>query len=71
MLYRITDNWLELTVRFLVSTTASATLKDAMSRDIIGEFDEAGIGIASATFDIVGLPAGLSLQAGGAAPAGG
>ena len=42
-----------------------------MSRYIIGELDEAGIGIASATYDIVGLPAGLSLQAGGAAPAGG
>ncbi len=31
-------------------------LKDAMSRDILGAFDEAGIGIASATYDIVGMP---------------
>jgi len=27
-----------------------------MSRDILTLFDEAGIGIASATFDIVGFP---------------
>ena len=27
-----------------------------MNRQILDEFDEAGIGIASATYDIVGLP---------------
>lgn len=27
-----------------------------MSRDILGAFDEAGIGIASATYNIVGMP---------------
>jgi len=27
-----------------------------MSRDILRGFDEAGIGIASATYDIVGMP---------------
>jgi hypothetical protein len=27
-----------------------------MSRQILGAFDEAGIGIASATYDIVGFP---------------
>ncbi len=31
-------------------------IKDAMSRDILTAFDAAGIGIASATYDIVGLP---------------
>ena len=31
-------------------------MKDAMSRDIFAAFDEAGIGIASATVEIVGLP---------------
>lgn len=54
--YRITDNWLELTVRFIVSTHRIRAAKDAMSRHIIAELDEAGIGIASATYDIVGLP---------------
>jgi small-conductance mechanosensitive channel len=54
--WRITDNWLELTVRFIAEASGVRALKDAMSRDILSGFDEAGIGIASATFDIVGLP---------------
>ena len=54
--YRITDNWLELTVRFIVHTHGVRSVKDAMSRRIISELDKAGIGIASATYDIVGLP---------------
>jgi hypothetical protein len=54
--YRITDNWLELTVRFIVGTHRIRQAKDAMSRHIVAELDKAGIGIASATYDIVGLP---------------
>jgi small-conductance mechanosensitive channel len=54
--YRITDNWLELTVRFLVRDREIRDLKDAVSRDILAAFDEAEIGIASATYDIVGVP---------------
>jgi len=54
--YRITDNWLELTVRFVVGTHKIRAAKDAMSRYIITEFDKSGIGIASATYDIVGFP---------------
>jgi small-conductance mechanosensitive channel len=55
--YRITDNWLELGLRFLSPAHGARALKDAMSRDILNAFDEAGIGIASATYDIVGFPA--------------
>ena len=54
--YRITDNWLELTVRFVVQEHGVRDIKDAMSRDILTAFDKAGIGIASATYDIVGFP---------------
>ena len=54
--YRITDNWLELTVRFIVHTHGIRGAKDAMSRYIIGELDKAEIGIASSTYDIVGFP---------------
>lgn len=54
--YRITDNWLELTVRFILDTHQVRAAKDAMSRQIIASLDEVGIGIASATYDIVGLP---------------
>ena len=53
---RLTDNWLELTVRFIAQDHGIRGLKDAMSRDILAALDEAGIGIASATFEIVGLP---------------
>ncbi len=41
-----------------------------MKRDILTAFEEAGIGIASATVDIVGLPA-LRFQNGGPHRAGG
>jgi small-conductance mechanosensitive channel len=54
--WRLTDNWVELTVRFIASTHGIRRLKDAMSRDIIRALDEAKIGIASSTYDVVGMP---------------
>lgn len=54
--YRITDNWLELTVRFRVHTHGIRGVKDATSRYIISELENAGIAVASATYNIVGLP---------------
>jgi small-conductance mechanosensitive channel len=54
--YRLTDNWLELTVRFLAKAYGVREVKDAMSREILTAFEEAGIGVASATFEVVGLP---------------
>lgn len=54
--WRITDNWLELTLRFVARDHGVRELKDAMSRDLLDAFDAAGIGIASATFEIVGVP---------------
>jgi small-conductance mechanosensitive channel len=53
---RMTDNWLELTVRFIAEDHGVRDLKDAMTRDILAALDKAKIGIASATFEIVGLP---------------
>ncbi|MEO6469883.1 MAG: mechanosensitive ion channel domain-containing protein [Acidimicrobiia bacterium] len=53
---RITDNWCELSLRFVVPARGIRDIKDLMSRDILYELDDAGIGIASATYDIVGLP---------------
>ena len=55
--YRITGNWLELTVRFLYNVRGVRDLKDAMNREILTGFDAAGIGIASATYDVMGFPA--------------
>lgn len=55
--WRINENWLELSLRFLVPHRGIRDIKDRMSRDIIAGLDAAGIGIASATYDIVGIPA--------------
>jgi small-conductance mechanosensitive channel len=54
--WKLTDNWLELSVRFIVEESGIRTVKDRMSREILSRFDEAGIGIASATFELVGVP---------------
>ncbi len=54
--FRLTDNWLELTVRFIARDHGIRELKDAISREVLAALDDAGIGIASATFEIVGLP---------------
>ncbi len=54
--WRITDNWLELAVRFVVETHGIRSVKDRMSRFILAEFDKAGISIASTTFEVVGVP---------------
>jgi small-conductance mechanosensitive channel len=53
---RLTDNWVELTVRFLCKDHDIRSVKDRMSREVIGNLDKAKIGIASGTYDIVGLP---------------
>ena len=52
----MTDNWLELSVRFLVPDHGSRQIKDAMSRDILRGFNEANIEIASGTYAIVEVP---------------
>jgi small-conductance mechanosensitive channel len=53
---RITDNWVELSVRFLRGTRDIRGLKDCVSRQILSGLEGAGIGIASSTYDVVGLP---------------
>jgi small-conductance mechanosensitive channel len=54
--WRLTDNWVELSVRFIAEDHGIRQLKDRMSRDIVASFRRAGLSIASATYDIVGLP---------------
>jgi small-conductance mechanosensitive channel len=51
--WRLTDNWLELTVRFIAPTHAIRELKDAMTREVLAAFGRAGIRIASTTLEIV------------------
>ncbi len=54
--WRITDGWLELSLRFLVPQRGVREIKDAMSRDILRGLDAAGIPVASASYGIVGVP---------------
>ncbi len=54
--FRLTDNWLEMTVRFIVEDHGIREIKNRMSRDILEAFDQAGIGIASGTYEVVGMP---------------
>src|SRR3954454_17152846 len=54
--YRLTDNWCEMAVRFIVDAHEVRGVKDLMSRDILNGFDEAKIEIASGTYQIVGMP---------------
>ena len=54
--WRITDNWLEVTVRFLAPDHGIRRIKDRMSRDILSGLDEAKMGIASGTYAIVAVP---------------
>lgn len=54
--WRLTDNWLEMTVRFVYKPHGTRSVKSAMAREILAGLDEAGIGIASSTYDIVGFP---------------
>ncbi len=54
--WRLTDNWVELSVRFITEDHGIRYVKDAMSRDIVKNFQEAGLSIASGTYAIVEFP---------------
>ena len=53
---RLTDNWVELSVRFIARDHGIRELKDKISREMLERFNDAGIGIASGTYDVVGIP---------------
>jgi len=54
--YEMTDNWVELSLRFIVPDRGIREIKDAMYRDILRAFRDAKISVASGTYDIVGFP---------------
>ena len=54
--YRVTDNWLELSIRFIVRDHGVREVKDAVARAVLQKLDEANIEIASATYELVGAP---------------
>jgi small-conductance mechanosensitive channel len=53
---RLTDNWVELSVRFLVKAYGVREVKDTISRRVLERFREEGIELASATVELVRLP---------------
>ena len=52
MFVRATDNWVELSARFVVPVRDARRVKDEMSRRVLARFDEAGLSAASAIQDI-------------------
>lgn len=54
---RATDNWVELSARFVVPVRSARSVKDAMTRRVLDRFSEHGITVASATQDITVRPA--------------
>jgi small-conductance mechanosensitive channel len=52
--YRLTNNWLELTVRFVFKDHGTRAVKDQMARDILDGFDAAGIAVASTALRVDG-----------------
>lgn len=62
----MTDNWIELTLRYVVEARNRRTVKAEMHSDLLQCFDEEpGIKVASVTIDIVGFP---SLKGSGVSP---
>jgi small-conductance mechanosensitive channel len=54
--WRITDNWIELSVRFLVPDHGARPIKDAMTRQILAGLSQSKIEVASGTYAIVEVP---------------
>jgi hypothetical protein len=54
--YRLTDNWLELALRFVVRDHGIREVKDAITRDVLRGLRDARIPVASTTIQLVGDP---------------
>jgi len=65
--YRLTSNWLELTVRFVFKDHGTRAVKDQMARDILDGFDVAGIAVATAALRIDGVGIATHMTSGGTA----
>ncbi len=53
---RLTDNWIELSARFVIPVRSARSVKSAASEEVLRRYSEESISIASATSEIVGLP---------------
>lgn len=65
---RPTDNWVELSARFVVPVRSARAVKDELSRRVLDRFAEHGIEVASATQDVTvrAAPTDRSGRRGGA-----
>lgn len=54
--WRMTDNWLEMTARFVCRDHGVRDVKDAMTREVLAALEDAGIPVASASFEVSRLP---------------
>ncbi len=53
----MTDNWVELTIRYVVDPRQRRGVKTELHRDLLQHFaEESAVTVASATFEIVGFP---------------
>lgn len=52
----LTDNWIELTARFVIPVRSARRIKSDVSQRVLRRYAEEGIAIASATSEIVGFP---------------
>jgi len=52
---RLTDNWIELSLRFLSRPLALRELKDRISRRLFSALQEEGISIATTSMEVVGM----------------
>ena len=53
----MTDNWIEMTLRYVVEARERRTIKGQLHQELLQHFEsEPEITVASATFEVVGLP---------------
>jgi small-conductance mechanosensitive channel len=57
LFWRITENWLEFTVRFLAPDHGVRTIKDQMTREIVSGFAKANLVIAAVRQEALAVPA--------------
>ena len=56
--FKLTDNWIEFNLRYVVDFKKRRTTKKELFKDILNEINntDGKVTLASATFEIVGLP---------------
>lgn len=52
----LTDNWVELSIRFVIPVRAARALKSSVSEKVLRRYGKEGIVIASETSQIIGFP---------------